>query len=107
MWPECILYIIIYNVEEIQHSAVDKAVKLANILGGEGFNEMTQDDVNELINAHSDPLTDEDLAKLRKSASEEEEEQGDPSQEEENDEGFLLERLAAMAKAAKKTAGDG
>ena len=53
---------------------------------------MTHDDVNDLIETHSDPLTDEDLAELTKSASEEEEEQSDPSQKDDDDEGLSLER---------------
>ncbi|GFS78093.1 hypothetical protein NPIL_151311 [Nephila pilipes] len=47
------------------------------------------------------PLTDEDLAELKKSAEEEEtEDQEDPSQEEE-DEGLTLERLAELMRTAK------
>uniref|UniRef100_A0A8C5PWV6 HTH CENPB-type domain-containing protein n=1 Tax=Leptobrachium leishanense TaxID=445787 RepID=A0A8C5PWV6_9ANUR len=42
LWPEC-------------HEAVDKSVTLAKILGGEGFEDITQDEVNNLIDAHSEP----------------------------------------------------
>lgn len=46
-------------------------VKLAKILGGKGFDDIMQNEVNNLIDAHCEPLTEEDLLK---SASEEEEE---------------------------------
>ncbi|KAI5100977.1 hypothetical protein C0J45_9963 [Silurus meridionalis] len=106
LWPECVHDHKGFSPEETQHSAVEKAVKLAKILGGEGFDDMTTEDVNFLIDAHSDPLTDEDLAELMKSAGEEEEEQGDPSQEEEEeDEGLSLERLEIMMKTAKELQG--
>ena len=65
---------------------------------------MMHDDVNDLIETHSDLLTDEDLAELTKSASEEEEEQSDPSQED-DDEGLSLERLATIARTAKELQG--
>uniref|UniRef100_A0A8C7YVX0 DDE-1 domain-containing protein n=1 Tax=Oryzias sinensis TaxID=183150 RepID=A0A8C7YVX0_9TELE len=55
---------------------------------------------NELVDAHSQPLTDQDLAELMQSASENgTEDQEDPSQE---DEGLILERLADLMQAAKQ-----
>lgn len=66
-----------FSLKEIQHEAVDKAMRLAKILGGKGFDDITQDEVNNLINAHSEPLVCKDLLELTKSASEEEEEAGD------------------------------
>ena len=79
------------------HAAVDKAVRLAQLLEGDGF---THEEVNELIDAHSQPLTDEDLTELTKSASEEEEEEGE--EEEKEEVGLTLERLGAMVRAAKE-----
>ena len=105
LWPECVHAYKGFSPDEIHHLEVDKAVKLAKILGGEGFNDMTHDDVNDLIKTNSDPLTDEDLAELTKSACEEEEEQSDPSQEEDDDEGLSLERLSTMARTAKELQG--
>lgn len=58
------------SVDELHHSAVDSAVKLAKQLGGDGVNEMTADEVNDLIDAHAQPLTDEDLAEMTKPPSE-------------------------------------
>uniref|UniRef100_UPI00358E0465 tigger transposable element-derived protein 1-like n=1 Tax=Myxine glutinosa TaxID=7769 RepID=UPI00358E0465 len=81
---------------------LDKAVKLAKRLGGDGFNNMTHEDVNDLIDAHSQPLTDEDLTEMTKSASEEEEEeQEEPGSQEEEEVGLTLERLATMVRMAK------
>lgn len=48
-------------------------VKLAKLLGVKGFDGIMQNEVNNLIDAHSEPLTEEDLLKL-KSVDEEEEE---------------------------------
>ncbi|KAK7080879.1 hypothetical protein SK128_008337 [Halocaridina rubra] len=56
---------------------------------------MTPEDVNELIDCHSLPLTDEDLDEMTKSASEEEEEL-EESHEKIEEPGLTLECLAAM-----------
>lgn len=71
MWPEVVHDYKGLSPDEIHHAAVDKAVRLAKILGGEGFSDMTAEDVNELLDVHGQPLTDEDLEELTKSASEE------------------------------------
>ncbi|XP_064100910.1 tigger transposable element-derived protein 1-like [Macrobrachium nipponense] len=79
-----------FTPDEVHHSAVEKAVRLARIIRDEGFINMTEEDINSLIDAHSDPLTDEDL-EMTKSASEVEskEEQG----EEIGERGLTLENL--------------
>ncbi|XP_062844657.1 tigger transposable element-derived protein 1-like [Trichomycterus rosablanca] len=99
LWPEVVHDYKGFSAEEIHHSAVDKAVRLAKLLGGEGFDDMTFDDINELLNAHSEPLSEEDLADMTKSASEEEKKQEDPAQEE--DVGLSLERLTTILRIAK------
>ncbi|CAI9715870.1 Hypothetical predicted protein [Octopus vulgaris] len=71
-----------FSPEDFQHETVNNAVKLAKVLGGEGFDDITQDEVNNLIDGHSETLTDEDLLELTKSASEEEEKAPDPEKEE-------------------------
>lgn len=38
-----------FTPDEIHHAAVDKAVTLARLVGTESFNDMTSDEVNELI----------------------------------------------------------
>ncbi|KHJ41998.1 hypothetical protein D918_07888 [Trichuris suis] len=60
-----------FSPYEIQYVPVDKAVTLAKLLGVEGFDDTTEEEVNTLIDAHSEPLTVADLEELTKSASEE------------------------------------
>ncbi|XP_060638038.2 chromobox protein homolog 3 isoform X1 [Anolis sagrei] len=101
LWPEVVHDYKGFSPNEIHHSAVDKAVRLAKILGGEGFSDMTAKDVNDLLDMHSQPLTHEDLEELTKSASEEEEEEGQWAEEEEVV-GLTLERLATLHKKAQE-----
>ncbi|XP_051781620.1 tigger transposable element-derived protein 1-like [Erpetoichthys calabaricus] len=98
LWPEVVHDYKGFSAEETRHSAVDKAVRLAKLLGGEGFDDMTCDDINELLEAHSETLSDEDLAEMTKSANEEDE-QEDPAQEE--DAGVTLEHLTTILQVAK------
>ena len=74
-------------------------MKLAQLIGGDGFDDVTHEEFNELIDTHSQPLTDEDLAELMKFAEEETEDQEDTSQEEED---LTLERLAELIQTAKE-----
>lgn len=101
LWPECVHNNKGFSPEEIQQEAVNNVVSLAKKLGGEGFEDITQDEVNNLIDAHSEPLTDEDLMELTKSASEEEKEATDREQEEE-EQGLTLERLYQIMRTAKE-----
>ena len=87
--------------DEIHHDPVDKSVKRAQLIGGDGCDYVAHEEFNELIDAHSQALTDKDLAELTKSAEEETEDLEDPSQEEE-DEGLTIERLAELMRAAKE-----
>lgn len=89
-----------FSPEKIQHEAVDKVVKLAKVLGSKSFDSITQDKVNNLINAHAEPLTNKDLLELTKSNSKEEVEATDPEQEEE--EGLTLEYLSEFMRSAKE-----
>ena len=66
---------------------------------GDGFDDVTHEEFNDLIDTHSQALTDEDLAELTKSAEEDTEDQEDPSQE---DEGLTQERLAELMRTAKE-----
>ncbi|XP_064096373.1 tigger transposable element-derived protein 1-like [Macrobrachium nipponense] len=70
LWLECVHDYKGFSPEEIHHSATDKAVQLVRILGGEGFHDNAEDDVGTLTDAHSVPLTDQELEELTKSASE-------------------------------------
>ena len=102
LWPEVVHDYKGFTPDEIHNSAVDKAVKLARLLGGKGFSDMTSDDVNDLIDCHSQPLTDEDLMEMTKSASEEEEGEQEQAEDEEVEEaGLTVERLATMCNIAK------
>lgn len=124
LWPEVVHDHEGPSPDEVQRSAVDTAVRLARTLGGEGLGETTAEDVNELIAAHAQLLTDEDLEELIESASEEEEEEGQQpaegeeqlveekeeqdeqlvveEEEEEEEVGLTLDHLASAARMAKE-----
>ena len=96
LWPKKITHDYEgFTPEEVHHSAVDRAVRLARLVATEGFSDMTSEDVNSLIECHSTPPTDEDLVDLTKSASEEEEEAADNGDEEEEC-GLTLENLQEL-----------
>uniref|UniRef100_A0A3Q3D7L5 DDE-1 domain-containing protein n=1 Tax=Hippocampus comes TaxID=109280 RepID=A0A3Q3D7L5_HIPCM len=105
LWPECVPEVEGSSTDEVQRLAVDKAVKLAELVGGEGFRNMTPDDLNDLLETHSNPMTDDDSAHLPKQAGEEAEQEADTSQEEDEVEGLSLERLSVMVKTAKDLQG--
>ncbi|CAI9716334.1 Hypothetical predicted protein [Octopus vulgaris] len=104
VWPECVQDYKGFSLEDIQHEAVNNAVKLTKVLCGKGFDNITQDEVNNLIDAHSETLTNKDLLELMKSASKEEEEV--PNPEEEEDEVCLaIKRLSGLLRTAKELQG--
>ncbi|KAM9364931.1 tigger transposable element-derived protein 1-like [Pholidichthys leucotaenia] len=92
-----------FTPDEVHHSAIDKAVRLARLVATEGFSDMTTEDVNTLIECHSEPLTDEDLIEMTRSASEEEEEAaaaaGDDDEAEER--GLTLDNLQELCNMAR------
>uniref|UniRef100_A0A8C7WWU1 DDE-1 domain-containing protein n=1 Tax=Oryzias sinensis TaxID=183150 RepID=A0A8C7WWU1_9TELE len=101
IWPECVRDYKGFSPNEVQCDAVNKSVKLAQLIGGDGFDDVTHEEINELVDAHSQPPTDQDLAELTQSASENGiEDQEDPSQEDVEDEGLTLERLVDLMQAA-------
>ncbi|XP_066952341.1 tigger transposable element-derived protein 1-like [Macrobrachium rosenbergii] len=99
LWPDAVHDYKGFSPEEIHNGAVNKAVKLAKLLAGEGFTDCTEEEVNTLIDVHCDPLTDDDLLELTKSASEEEEES---AQEQEDDEGLSTDRLGIILRAQQQ-----
>lgn len=104
LWPEAVHNPTGCSLDEIHHSAVNAAVNLARQLGGDGFNDMTPDDINALVDAHSQPLTDDDLAEMTKPPSEyegEEEEENASVDKDEEDE-LTLDRLATMVRMANE-----
>ncbi|KFD53939.1 hypothetical protein M514_05206 [Trichuris suis] len=100
LWPGSVHDYKGFSPDEIQHTAVDKAVKLAKLLGGEGYDDITEEDVDTLTGAHSEPLTDADLEKSTKSASEKDiETELKADAEEEKD--LTLERLSMILRTAR------
>lgn len=81
--------------ENIQHELVHNALKLAKIFGGEGFDGIMPDDVNNFIEAHSETLTEECLLKLTKSDNEEEGKAPDPVEDEDKLH-LTIERLSEL-----------
>ncbi|XP_013360806.1 PREDICTED: tigger transposable element-derived protein 1-like isoform X2 [Chinchilla lanigera] len=103
LWPEVVHDYKGFSPDEVHRSAVAKTVKLAKLLGGDGFSDVTPDNVYDLIDVHSQPLTDEDLTEMTKSASEEEDEEQDELRVGEEEEvGLTLDRLATMVRMAKE-----
>lgn len=72
-----------FHLKKFSRKPINKAVRLEKKLGVKGFEDIPQDEVKKVIDDHSEPLIDEDLLELTKSASEEEREATDPEQEEE------------------------
>uniref|UniRef100_K7FQ19 HTH CENPB-type domain-containing protein n=1 Tax=Pelodiscus sinensis TaxID=13735 RepID=K7FQ19_PELSI len=96
LWPQIVYDDEGFTPAEIQHSA------LAAIIGGDGFGDMTTEDVDELLDCHSQPLTDADLEDLTKSASDEDSETQEETQEIVEETGLTLERLAKLCNLAKE-----
>ncbi|XP_064106983.1 tigger transposable element-derived protein 1-like [Macrobrachium nipponense] len=44
LWPDCVHNYTGFSPQEIQHSAINKADQLAKILGGEGFDDITEEE---------------------------------------------------------------
>ncbi|XP_064117605.1 tigger transposable element-derived protein 1-like [Macrobrachium nipponense] len=100
LWPECDHNYMGFSPQEIQHSAINEAVQLVKILGDEGFDDITEEEVGTLIDVHADPVTDQDLKKLTKSAREEEDTPGS-GVEQEDEEGLTLACLSQVQKNDK------
>lgn len=101
LWPNVVRHYAGFTPEEVHHSAVDKVVRLARLLATEGFSDMTSEDVNRLIECHSEPLTDEDLVGMTTSASEEEEERAEEEDEEVEERGLTLQNLQELCNIAR------
>ncbi|XP_064106779.1 tigger transposable element-derived protein 1-like [Macrobrachium nipponense] len=97
LWPQIVYDDKGFTPAEIQHSAVRKSVQLASIIGGDGFGDMTTEDVDELLDRHSQPLED-----LTKSASDEDSETQEETQEIVEETGLTLELLAKLCNLAKE-----
>ncbi|XP_064089935.1 tigger transposable element-derived protein 1-like [Macrobrachium nipponense] len=101
LWPDVVHDYEGFTPDEVHHSTVDKAVKLARerLVSNEGFSNMTAEDVNSLIECHLEPLTDEDLVEMTRSASEEEEEADDDDEPEQR--GLTLDNLQELCNMAR------
>ncbi|XP_064104045.1 tigger transposable element-derived protein 1-like [Macrobrachium nipponense] len=102
LWPDVVHDYEGFTPDEVHHSAVDKAVRLARLVANEGFTDMTAEDINSLIDCHSEPLTNEDLVEMIRSASEEEEEAADDGDDDEPEQrGLTLENLQELCNMAR------
>ncbi|XP_035226997.1 tigger transposable element-derived protein 1-like [Stegodyphus dumicola] len=66
LWPNRVHDYPSLTPEEVHHSAVKKAVRLAHSIRNAGFGDMTKEDISALIDYHSVPLADEDLFEMTK-----------------------------------------
>lgn len=101
LWTETVHTPTGCSLDEIYHSAIDAAVNLARQLGEDDFNDMTPADINAMVDAHSQPPTDDDLAEMRKPPSEYEEEENASVDKDEED-GVTLDRLTTMVRMANE-----
>ena len=81
-----------FTSDEAHHSAVENDARLACIIRDEGFFDRTEEDVNGHNDCHLEPLTDEDLLEMTKSAGEEKNEE-EQDHEEIEMRGLTLENL--------------
>ncbi|XP_068250690.1 tigger transposable element-derived protein 1-like [Palaemon carinicauda] len=89
MWPEVVLDYEGFTLDKLYHSAGDKSVRLAQLVANESFYDMTMTDVNTLIECHLEPVIDENLVEMTRSANEEEEEAADVGNDDEAEECVL------------------
>ena len=47
LWPECVHDYKGFSPDEIHHDAVDQSVKLAQLIGGDGFDDVTHKELSE------------------------------------------------------------
>uniref|UniRef100_A0A3B5PS70 DDE-1 domain-containing protein n=1 Tax=Xiphophorus maculatus TaxID=8083 RepID=A0A3B5PS70_XIPMA len=69
LWLEAVQNATGGSLDEVHQSAVETAVNLAKQIGGDGFNDMSPDDINALIDGDAQPLTDAELAEMTKPQS--------------------------------------
>ena len=72
MWHQIVNNHAGFTPDEVQYSAVDEVMKLARRLQKDGFDDMTSEDVNGLIESQLKSLIDKDLVEMTKSANAEE-----------------------------------
>lgn len=101
LWPSCVHSFTGFSADEQVEDQVKKTVALAKEVGGEGFADMEEEEVRELVRGHAVELSEEELVELVQSASEEdEEEKGNVEEESQPQEGLTLDSLAALIRQA-------
>ena len=101
IWPECVHDFSGFMVEKDQfRDHLAKIVALARQVDVEGFSDLQESEVEELLEGHGALLTDDDLEELTKSGSEEEEEE-DVQEQRGEEEGFTLARLQEFFRTVK------
>ena len=91
LWPECVCDFTGFGPQEEVNDAVKKTVELARLVGGEGFKDMQEYEVRELVEEHAMALNDDQLLEIVQSDSEDEEE--DSVAEADHPQALTLEKL--------------
>ena len=86
------------SLEDTGESAVNEAVELAHKLGGEGFEDMADEDAFELLDAAPESYTDDDIMKIVDHSPEEEEEP-ESLEDDAEDEGLSMQRLSSLIRS--------
>ena len=47
LWPKCVHDYKNFSPDDIHHGAVDKSVKLAQLIGGDGFDDVAREELSE------------------------------------------------------------
>lgn len=100
LWPGCVNSFTIFSADEQVEDQVKKTVALAKEVGGEGFADMEEEEVREIVSGHAVELSEEELVELVQSASEEEEEKDNVEEESQPQQGLTLDSLAALMRQA-------
>ncbi|KAK3876753.1 hypothetical protein Pcinc_018489 [Petrolisthes cinctipes] len=75
MWPECVCDFEGFAPQEEVSKAVKKTVELARQVGGEGFEDMQEGEVRELVEEQAMPLNNNELLEIVKKSDNENEEE--------------------------------
>ena len=92
LWQECVKDFAGFAPSEQVDESIRRTFELAQIIGGEGFNDMEEQKVRDLIVGLEVGLTKDELVELVRSASEEEE-QADPDEAPPEPAALTLEKL--------------
>nr|XP_033813974.1 tigger transposable element-derived protein 1-like [Geotrypetes seraphini] len=96
IWPECVKRDINVNITEPGQEIMEGIIDLAKQVGGEGFEDMHMEDIQDLIDTRSNELTEDDLIDLTAPEGEaipDDEEEGGVEEEVPEDK-FTLDNIA-------------